>query len=119
MLTYKEMKNLLKADSNGLRLKHFTEAFYTAFCEAWKTKNYDRVRNMDFYKLDGFSYCVFQELFHSSLPLWKLSFVKMDQGRPLEIAVRNIHEDTEEDAQAIGDLMRDDLDADFVHVARA
>ena len=68
MMSYKEMRAALKASPEGVKLRNFTEEFYRTFCEARRAGSWEAVYATDFYKLDGFSYCVFQEVFNSSLP---------------------------------------------------
>lgn len=118
MLTYKEMRAALKASPEGVKLKNFTEAFYSAYCKAWRNGEWEAVYATDFYNLDGFSYCVFQEIFYASLPRWRLTFIKMDQRWPMDIARLYIHEDTEEAAKSRGMAMLERFDADYVDVLK-
>lgn len=85
---------------------------------ARRAGSWEAVYATDFYKLDGFSYCVFQEVFNSSLPRWLLTFGKWDQGWPVDIARRYIHEDTEEDAKATGEELLEEYGAQYVEVLK-
>ena len=118
MMSYKEMRAALKASPERVKLRNFTEAFYRTFCEARRAGSWEAVYATDFYKLDGFSYCVFQEVFNSSLPRWLLTFGKWDQGWPVDIARRYIHEDTEEDAKATGEELLEEYGAQYVEVLK-
>lgn len=119
MLEYKQMREVLRASPERLKLKYFTKAFYHTFCEAWKTKDWEPVHTTEFYTLEGFSYCVFLELFAASLPRWRLTFVKMDHGYPINIGQRYINEDTEAAAKSVGLGMLERFDADYVDVIKA
>ena len=68
MLTYKEMRRRMELSPEHVKLTNFTRSFYQIFCDAWRGKNYRAVFETDFYIKDGFSYCVFLELFEESLP---------------------------------------------------
>lgn len=116
MLSYKEMRALLKASPEHIRLKYFTDGFYKTFCDAWKRKEWAEVYATDFYNLESCGYCAFLEVFNSSLPYWRLTFGKMDAGWPVDFRREYIHEDTEADAKACGDLMRQRFGADYVDV---
>lgn len=118
LLDYKQMKEVLKASPERLVLTHFTKAFYETYCEAWRTGEWEPVYATDFYIKDGFSYCVFLELFNASLPRWRLTFIKMQAGYPSDIAQRYIHEDTEESAKARGLSMLEQFGAEYVDVIR-
>lgn len=118
MLTYKEMKDVLKADPNPIKMKYFTRNFYDAYCESRLTGDWEPVYATDFYNRDGSGYCVFQELFHASLPRWRLTFSKMDAGYPVDIARRYISADTEEEAKSYGLSWLEEFGADFVEVMR-
>ena len=83
MLTYKEMKALLKA--SGERTSHFTEDFYNTFitekedsfanyCETGENLPLTKTENSDFYKLNGCAYCVMLEIIAEYQPTFKISF---------------------------------------------
>lgn len=118
MLDYKAMRKLLKESPEGVKLRHFTEEFYQTFREARETGNWEPVYATDFYKLEGFSYCVFLEVFNASLPLWRLTFGKWDQGWPIDIARSYIREDTEADARTRGEEMMGKYNASYVEVEK-
>ena len=116
MLDYKSMRALLKASSESIALKYFTNEFYKIFRDAWKRKEWDAVYETDFYNLDSCGYCAFLEFFNASLPRWRLTFGKMDAGFPVDLCREYIHEDTEADARAQGNRMMRHLGADYVDV---
>ena len=118
MLGYRAMKAALKASPEGVRLTYFTKKFYETFCEAWRTKNWSPVFSTEFYNKEGFSYCVFLEIFTASLPKWELTFIKMDHGYPVDIGRTYIHEDTKELAREIGTKMLKNYGADYLEVVR-
>jgi len=118
MLDYKTMRAALKASPENVKLEHFTKAFYKTFCEAWKTKDWTSVLSTDFYVKEGFGYCVFLEVFTDSLPKWRLTFMKMDHGYPIDIGRTYIHEDTEELARKTGTEMLKNYGADRLEVVR-
>lgn len=116
MLDYKAMRALLKASPEHIKLKHFTEAFYKTFCDAWKRKDWAEVYTTDFYNLESYGYCAFLEVFNSSLPRWRLTFGKMEAGWSMDFRREYIHEDTEADAKEQGNRMLQHLGADYVDV---
>lgn len=118
MLDYKAMRNALKASPEGIKLKYFTANFYRIFCEAWQDGNWEPVFSTDFYKLDGFGYCVFLEIFNASLPRWRLVFTKMDAGYPIRITEREIRADTEDAARSAGLDMMKRFEADYLDVEK-
>lgn len=118
MLGYRAMRAALKASPEGVRLTYFTKKFYETFCEAWRTKNWSPVFSTEFYDKEGFSYCVFLEIFTASLPKWRLTFIKMDHGYLVDLGQTYIHEDTEELAREIGTEMLKNYGADHLEVVR-
>lgn len=118
MLTYKEMRRRMELSPEHVKLSNFTQSFYQIFCDAWRGKNYRAVFETDFYIKDGFSYCVFLELFEESLPKWRLTFSRTTYGYPMDIARRYIHEDTEEAAKARGQELLALYEANYVDVIR-
>lgn len=118
MLDYKAMRAALKLSPEGIKLKYFTEAFYSIFCEAYTTKDWTPVFSTDFYNLDGSGYCAFLEMFNASLPRWRLVFTKMDAGYPIRIAEREISEATEEAARSAGLDMMKRFEADYLDVEK-
>ena len=119
MLDYKAMWKLLKASPEGIKLEHFTEAFYAIYCEAYTTKDWTPVYSTDFYNLDGSSYCAFLEVFNACLPRWRLTFGKYDAFHwPIDITRIYINEATEEAARAQGQQMLEQYGADYVEVTK-
>lgn len=118
MLSYKEMRALLKASPEHIRLKYFTDGFYKTFCDAWKRKEWAEVYATDFYNLESCGYCAFLEVFNASLPLWRLVFTKMDMGFPIRIAEREIREATEDAARSVGLDMMERFEADYLDVEK-
>lgn len=118
MLDYKAMRNTLKESKEQIKLKNFTKEFYVIFCTAFKSKDWTPVFSTDFYNLDGGSYCAFLEVFNASLPRWRLTFGKIDQGQPVDVAREYIREDTEEDAKTQGERMRGRFSADYVEIVK-
>lgn len=119
MLTYEKMRSVLEASPEGVNLTRFTESFYDTFCEARSAGNWEPVYSTDFYQMDGFSYCIFLELFNASLPLWRLTFYATDAGYPIRIAERTIRGDTEAEARAFGEEMKERFSAKYLDVERA
>lgn len=118
MLDYKAMRDALKASSEGIKLRYFTKAFYSTFCEAYTTKDWTPVYSTDFYNLDSCGYCAFLEVFNASLPLWRLVFTKMDMGFPIRIAEREIREATEDAARSAGLDMMERFEVDYLDVEK-
>lgn len=119
MLDYTEMRMALRASPENLKMSFFTKAFYETFCEAWKTKDWTPVFSTDFYIKEGFSYCVFLEIFSASLPKWKLSFAKLDHGYPINLGHTYIHEDTEDAARTLGlEMLKSYQGADHLDVTK-
>lgn len=119
MLNYKEICRVMKSNLEHVKLKYFTKEFYETFCEAWKTKDWTPVFSTDFYIKEGFSYCVFLEVFSASLPKWKLSFAKLDHGYPISLGHTYIHEDTEDAARTLGlEMLKSYQGADHLDVTK-
>ena len=57
-------------------------------------------------------------LSNTSLPRWRLTFIKMDDGWPVDIARQYINADTEDAARAVGLGMLEQFKADYVEVMR-
>ena len=118
MLDYTAMRAALKASPENVKLEHFTKAFYKIFCEAWRTKNWTPVFLTDFYNKEGYSYCVFLEVFSASLSTWRLTFIKMVNGYPIDIGRTYVNEDTEDLARELGAEMMKIYGADRLEVIK-
>ena len=57
-------------------------------------------------------------LSNTSLPRWRLTFIKMDDGWPVDIARRYVNADTEDAAKAVGLEMLEQFNADYVEVMK-
>lgn len=119
MLDYKTMRDKLKASREKINLRYFTKEFYSIFCEAFKSQNWEPVFSTDFYNMDGGSYCAFLEVLNESLPRWKLTFGKYgDFHWPIEITSIYTRAETEEDAREFGRNMLERYGADYVEATR-
>lgn len=116
MLAYKNMKELLRISPEPVALNYFTKSFYKTFCAAYKAKDWTEVHTTDFYILDSCGYCHFLEIFHSTLPKWKVTFGMMEHGYPVNLHRTFIREDTLEDAKAQAERMRKIYETDFAEI---
>lgn len=83
MNKYKDIKNALK--KQGCNVKYFTPDFYNNFLndrkhsfESFISGNgwakYSKTENSDFYNKNGSSYCVFLEIYNSTLQRFRVDF---------------------------------------------